>query len=156
MLVHYFQIITKFLYVCQSISWHTYLLILGKYRDISSSGWDIFLKFFGDISGMLAHQFQIIMNFLYVCQSVSCHTSLQIFMDVTTWKRVGGYSGGCRQNVLPYIIQLIRFWLVCEKAGGCIPPSPPYDVHNNMYIVVYYCICPLITIDGFLKIYQYV
>ena len=75
-LVHLFQIILKFLYVCQSISWLTSLLKLDKYRDISSSVRDIFLQFFGDISGMLAHQFQIILNFLNVCQSVSWHTCL--------------------------------------------------------------------------------
>ena len=46
MLVHYFQIYLNFLYVSQSVSWLTSLLILDKYRDISSSGWDIFLNFF--------------------------------------------------------------------------------------------------------------
>ena len=76
MLVHYFQIILNFLYICQSVSWLTSLLKLDKYRDISSSGWDIFLKFFGDIPGMLVHWFQINLIFLYVCQSVSWHTSL--------------------------------------------------------------------------------
>ena len=60
----------NFLCVCQSVSWPVSLLKLVKYRDISSSGWDIFLKFFGDISGMLVHYFQIILNFLYVSQSV--------------------------------------------------------------------------------------
>ena len=75
-LVHYFQIIPNFLYVCQSVSWLTHLLKLDKYRDISSSAWDIFLNFFGDISGMLVHYFQIILNFLYVFQSVSWLTSL--------------------------------------------------------------------------------
>ena len=35
MYVHFYQIITNFLYVCQSISWIIYQLKLGKYRDIS-------------------------------------------------------------------------------------------------------------------------
>ena len=54
------------------------LLAYWNYTNIdnSSSGWDIFLKFFGDISGMLAGKFQIILKFLYVCQSVSWLTSL--------------------------------------------------------------------------------
>ena len=64
-------------YVCQTVSWLTSLLKLNKYRDISSSGWDILLKFFGDIPGMLVHYFQIILNFLYVCQSVSWLSWLQ-------------------------------------------------------------------------------
>ena len=55
MFVHLFQIILNFMYVCQSVSWLTSLLKLYKYRDISSSGRDIFLKFSGDIPGMLAH-----------------------------------------------------------------------------------------------------
>ena len=71
MFVHYFQIIPNLLYVCQSVSWLTSLLKLDKSRDISSSGWDIFLKFFEDIPRMLVHYFQTIPNFLYVCQSVS-------------------------------------------------------------------------------------
>ena len=69
-LVHNFQIILNFLYGCQSVSWLTSLLKLDKYRDISSSGWDIFLKFFGDIPGTLVHIFQILLN------SVSWLTSL--------------------------------------------------------------------------------
>ena len=76
MFLHYFQITPNFLYVCQSVSWLNFLLKLDKYRDISSSVWDIFLKFFGGIPGMFLHLFQIILNFMYVCQSVSLLTSL--------------------------------------------------------------------------------
>ena len=79
--VHFFQIITDFLYVCQSISWLTSIMKLGQYRDISYSGWDIFLKIFGHITGMFLHYFQINANFLYVCQSVSWLTSLQILNE---------------------------------------------------------------------------
>ena len=76
MFVHYFEIITYFLYVCQSISWLTFLLKLGQYRDISSSRWDIFLKLFGDIPRIYLDYFQIMLNFLYVCQCIICLTSL--------------------------------------------------------------------------------
>ena len=76
MIVHYFWIILNLLYVCQSVSWLSSSLKLDKDKDISSSGWDTFLKFFGDSSSMLAHQFQIIQNFLYFCQSGSWLTSL--------------------------------------------------------------------------------
>ena len=71
MLAHYFQINLNFLHVCQSVSLLTSLLKLEKCRDISSSGEDICLKFVGDIPGMSLHYFQIILNFLYVCQSLS-------------------------------------------------------------------------------------
>ena len=76
MLVHWFQIILNFLYKCQSISWLTSLLRLEVFKGVSSSGWDIFLKFFGDNPWMLVHYIQIILNFVYVCLSVSWLTSL--------------------------------------------------------------------------------
>ena len=76
MFVHFFQIILNFLYVCRSVSWLAFLLKLDKYRDISSSVWDIFLKFFGGIPGMFVHLFQIILNFTYVSQSFCWLTSL--------------------------------------------------------------------------------
>ena len=67
---------SEFLYVCQSVCWLTLLLKFDKYRDISSSVRAIFLKFSGHIPGMFLHLFQIILNFLYVCQSVSWLRSL--------------------------------------------------------------------------------
>jgi len=76
MFVHLFQIILNFMYVCQSVSWLTSLLKLYKSRIIYSSVWDIFLNFFRGIHGMFLHQFQIILNFLYVCQSISWHAFL--------------------------------------------------------------------------------
>ena len=59
MFVHFLQILTNFLYVCQSLSWLIYFLKLGQYRDISCSGSDIFQKFLGDIPGMFLHYFEI-------------------------------------------------------------------------------------------------
>ena len=76
MFVHLFQIVRNFLYVCQYVSWLTFLLKLHKYRNISSSGWYIFLKSFGDIPWMILNEFQIFSNFLYISQSVSLPTSL--------------------------------------------------------------------------------
>ena len=64
------------LHVSQSVSWFTSLLILDKSRDIVGAGWDIFLKFFGEICGMLVNYVQIILNFFYVCQPVSWLTYL--------------------------------------------------------------------------------
>ena len=64
------------MFVSQSVNWLTSLLIFGQNRDISLPEWDIFLKIFGDIPGMFLHHFKIILNFLYVCQSVSWLTSL--------------------------------------------------------------------------------
>ena len=72
----FFQKNANCLYLCQFVSWLTFLHILGKYSDISCSWWDIFLKYFGDILGMFVHFFQIITIFLFVCQSISWLTSL--------------------------------------------------------------------------------
>ena len=72
----YLQIILNFLYVCQSFSWLTFLLKLGQYRYISCTGRDIFLKIFGGFPGINLQLIQVILNFLYVCQSFSWLTSL--------------------------------------------------------------------------------
>ena len=63
------------LYVCKLVSWLTSLLISDKYRDISSSGWDIFLKSLGGIPGMFVHYFQIITNFLSISKNVQKNIS---------------------------------------------------------------------------------
>ena len=76
MFLHYSQTMTHFLYVCNSVRWLTSLLKLAQYRDISCSGWDMFLTFFLDIPRMFVQYFQIITNFLFVCQSVSWLTLL--------------------------------------------------------------------------------
>ena len=70
MISHYFQIVRKICYVCQSISWLTSLLKFDKCRNISCSGWVILLKIFGDIPRIFSHYLKIIINFLYVCQSI--------------------------------------------------------------------------------------
>merc|ERR1711954_70560 len=90
MFLHLVQIISNFLHICQSFSWLTSLLKLDKYRDISGPEWDIFLKFFGDIPRMLLHHFQIILNFLYVCQSVSWLTSL---LKLDKYRHISGPEG---------------------------------------------------------------
>ena len=78
---HSWEVFTPFpnnqnFFVCQSVSWLTSLLKLDKYRDIFCPGWDIFLNFFGDIPEMFLHFYQMLTNFLYVCQLVSWLTCL--------------------------------------------------------------------------------
>ena len=63
-------------HVCLSVCLFAYFLTKIRQRYISWYGWHIFLEFFGDISEMFLHWFQVIMIFLYVCQSGSWHTSL--------------------------------------------------------------------------------
>ena len=55
-------------HVCLSICLFAYFLTKIRQRDISGSGWCIFLEFFGGIPDMLVHWFQIIQIF---CLSVS-------------------------------------------------------------------------------------
>ena len=66
----------NFLYVSQYVCWLTFSLKLGQYRYISCTGWDIFLKIFGRFPGINLQLFQIILNFVYVCQSISWLTFL--------------------------------------------------------------------------------
>ena len=58
----------NFLYVCQSVSWLTSLLKLSYYGDISSSEWDIFLKFLETFPGYF---WTISKIFCIFCMSVS-------------------------------------------------------------------------------------
>ena len=65
--------------VCLSVcSMPQFLTKIRLSLDICSSRWSIFFKFSGDIPGMFLHLFKIISDFLYVCQSVHCLTSLLI------------------------------------------------------------------------------
>ena len=83
----YFQIMSNFSCVCQSVSWFNVLPKLCQYRDISSSGWDIFLIFFVDNPSIYLEFFQIFMDFLYVCQSLSQSliSSTWLFLGVNFW-----------------------------------------------------------------------
>ena len=90
-LVQYLHIIRFYLFVCQSASWLTSLLKLGKYRDVSCPGWDIFFKYFGHLPGMFFTLFLKIKILLYVCLSVSWLTSLLKlgqYRDISASKRV--------------------------------------------------------------------
>ena len=122
MFVHLFQIIMKFVYVCQSVSWLTSLLKLYKYRDVSCSGWDIFLNLFGDIPEMFVHYSQIIKNFLYVCQSVSW---LAFLLKLDKYRDISSsvldiflnFFGGIPQMFLHYMQRLTNILYVCQSVS---------------------------------------
>ena len=52
-------------HVCLSVCLFAYFLTKIRQRHISGSGWDIFLKFFGDIPEMLVHWFQIVLIYRF-------------------------------------------------------------------------------------------
>ena len=90
-LVQYLHFIRIILFVLQSASWLTSLLKLGKYRDVSCPGWDIFFKYFGHLPGMFFTLFLKIKILLYVCLSVSWLTSLLKlgqYRDISSSRRV--------------------------------------------------------------------
>ena len=126
MLLHHFQIILNFLYVCQSVRWRTSLLKLDIYKDISCSGWDFFLKLFGDIPQMFIHYFQIIMNFLFVYQSVSLLTSLLIldkYRDISgSWLEIFLIL---KKHSWDFVTLVqIFFWISCKSISlfvGLVP-----------------------------------
>ena len=50
----------NFLYVCQSVSWLSFLLKLCQYKDSSSSGTDIFLNIFRHIPWIVPESLKMI------------------------------------------------------------------------------------------------
>ena len=97
--------------VCRSVCLFAYLLTKIRQGDISNSGWDIFLEFFGDIPKMLVHWFKIVLIFLYVCQSGSWHSSLMKsnkFMDIFSsgWDAFLNFHGHI-PGILVHLFQII-------------------------------------------------
>ena len=119
MQVYYYQIILNFLYAYQYVSWLTSLQKLDKYRDISSSGWYIFLKNFGRIPKMLLYFFHVIVNFQYVYQSISCITFLLLwynyrYISSSVWKIFLSFF----KDILGMLVQkfkiILSFFYVCQ------------------------------------------
>ena len=68
MFMHEILIFLNFVYVCQSFGWFTSLLKLFQYKDISSSGLDIFLNFLRhswDVGTLVPNNLEFL-----ICQSV--------------------------------------------------------------------------------------
>ena len=78
--VHFYQMITNFLCVCQSISWIPYLLKLGQYGDISCSRWDVFHKFWETFHGCFYTISKLIQ---IICMSVSLLVDLLPYWNKT-------------------------------------------------------------------------
>ena len=91
---------------CMSLSLLFGLLAYWNYTNVdnSSSGWDIFLKFLGDILGTLIQYFQIILNFFYVCRSVRW---LFPYWNITNMG-------------LSWLLDEIYFWKFLETLLGCL------------------------------------
>ena len=80
-IVHLFQIILNFMYVCQLVGLHTSLLKLGQYRDISCFGLNIFQKYFGDVFTLFPNNHKCL-----VCLSVC-----QLACFLTEIRQIQGY-----------------------------------------------------------------
>ena len=133
MLANCFQIFLNILYVCQSVSWLTFLLKLDKYREISSSGGYIFLNFFGGIPGMLVHQIQILVIFL-VCLSVC-----QLAHNLNDIRQIQGY---------------LQFWMIyMNQIFGNIPGML---VHQIKIILNFLYVCQSVSwLTSLLKFDKY-
>ena len=83
---------------------------------------DIFLKFVGDISGLLVHQFQIILNFSYV-------VSLLVDYFLTETRQIQGYI----QFWIRSLFEI--FWKHSYDVGTLIP--------NNSEFLVCLSVCQL-------------
>ena len=106
-------------------------LQLTKLFNIFCSRWDIFLKLFWDIPRIFLDYLQIILNFLYVCQSVSCLIFLlklgqYRYISCTGWvislKLFGNIPGNFLVNfqIIPnffYVCQLVSWLTSLLKLG---------------------------------------
>ena len=89
-----------------SVCLFAYLLTKIRQRYISRYGWDMFLEFFEDIP-TLVQWFQIILIFLYICQSGSWYTSFII-------------CDKFRQNIgITPALDDISFWIFLDTFLGC-------------------------------------
>ena len=124
MFVYWIQIFWNFLYVCQSVSWLIPLLKLGQYRYISSTGWYIFLNFFGDIPGILVHYLNMILNFIYSCQSVCLLTSLPK-LD---------------KGIYPVLDEIFfwKFWRCSWDVGTLLPHNSEFLVCLSVCLFAYF------------------
>ena len=100
--------------------------------DISSSGWDKFLTLFGDIPGIFLDYFQIILNFLYVCQSVS---QLTLLRKLCQYKDISSSGWGIFlklfETFLWYFLTISKlFWISC-MSGSLVVGSLPYSNQVN-------------------------
>ena len=127
----------NFLHVCQSVSWLTSLLKLDKYRDISNSRWDIFLKLFGDIPWIFSQYFQI--N-TFISMSVSLFVGLLPEKDISSsgldifLKFFGDIPG-----MLVHLFQIsLNFLYVCQSAtwlSSLLILDKYKDISNNGWYI---------------------
>ena len=118
MLIHLIQMIPKKLCVSQSVNWFTSLLKLDKWRDISSSGWDIFLKFFGDIPEMLLmrkYLNQLNLKIQFVSRSVWLLIYLLLTYNFRLLPVRGSYS-----NLFSMFIGLLHMWKIKFLVSLCL------------------------------------
>ena len=126
-----------FLISCLSVHWLTSLLKLDKYRDISCSWWYIFLNFFGGISGMFVHFFQIILNLLYVCQSVSWHTS---FMRSDKFRDIASSGWDIFLN---FFQTIWNFLYICQSVSWLTSLLKLYkyrDISSSGWVIFLKCL----------------
>ena len=102
-------------HVCLSICLFAYFLTKIRQRDISGSGWDIFLEFFGGIPDMLVHWFQIILIF---CMSVSLVVGILPYWNPTNL------------GISPALDE-ISFWIFMDTFLGCFYTSSRYFLKPN-------------------------
>ena len=121
--LHYFQIITNFMYVCHSFSWLTSLLKLCYYRDISCCGRVIFLIFLETFLGCFLHYYQIIMN-----SWMSVRPLVGIFL----------YRIYANKGISP-VLDEIYFWIYLNTfAQPQTYPQPPLSFANGQLLGGHY------------------
>ena len=101
-MLHQFQIILNFLYVCQSVSWLTLLLKLNKYQAIRRK---YLSEYFWRYSQNIGTLVPINYKFL-VCLSVC-----QLAYFITEIRQIQGYIQFCMRYLSENFLR--HFWDVC-------------------------------------------
>ena len=109
---------------CMSVSLLFGILPYWNYTNLdnSSSGWDIFLKFLGDIIETFIHKFQIILIF-FVCQCVSR------LLPYWNYTKMG----------LSLLLDEIHFWKFWETLVGCLHTNSKYFWISCMSVSLLVC-----------------
>ena len=109
---------------------------LDKYKDISSSGLDIYLKFFGDIPRIFVNY----LNFLYVCQSASWLNfllKLDKCKDISSfeWNIILKFFGDIPGMLVNWFQIILKLLFVCHSVSWLTPflKSLWLEMNENLY-----------------------
>ena len=110
----------NFLYVCQSVSWLSFLLKLCQYKDSSSSGTDIFLNIFRHIPWIVPESLKMIpKSFIHLSVCFFLTSLLKLIQGLLQfWMRfLSQHFVGISGMFLQSIKIIMIFLYVCQSVS---------------------------------------